>query len=228
MNDFRDLDDRLHVGLNMFDVLIAEDDKDLRRIVKLNLESKGFKVRTARNGKLVLKKVQEKIPDCLILDVMMPELDGFEVCKRIKTMDRTRDIPVIFLTAKGETNDKLEGMGLDADEYMTKPFDFKELIARINHLISKKETKVADIERAEEKSEKEIVAELSGKLSGPLNDLKENLAYIINIAGDNPEVERYVKACEEARRLIRQVFIETQKRIDPFYEPEIEEELIEI
>lgn len=209
-------------------IFVAEDDKDLRRILKVHLESRGFIVKTARNGKIALEKINEERPDCLILDVMMPVMDGFEVCKRIKTMNSTKDIPVIFLTAKGKTEDKLEGMGFNADDYITKPFDFSELIARIKLHISRKESRKLDIRRAETRSSKEIVAELTEKTRTPLKKLQEDLHVLMELAGGNPGMAEKVKACERDRRELRKVFIDINSELNPFYEPEAEKELIEI
>jgi DNA-binding response OmpR family regulator len=209
-------------------ILVAEDDKDLRRILKVHLESRGFVVRTARNGKIALEEVKAEKPDCLILDVMMPVMDGFEVCKRIKTMNSTRDIPVIFLTAKGKTEDKLEGMGFNADDYITKPFDFSELIARIKLHISRKESRKLDIARAETRSSKEIVSELTEKTDRPIQKLREDLASLMEKVRGKPELEDLVKECEKARRELREIFIDINGSLNPFYEPEPEDELIEV
>ncbi|MBD3180012.1 MAG: response regulator [Candidatus Latescibacteria bacterium] len=209
-------------------LLVAEDDKDLRRILKVHLESRGFMVTTARNGKIALEKINEEKPDCLILDVMMPVMDGFEVCKRIKTMNSTKDIPVIFLTAKGKTEDKLEGMGFNADDYITKPFDFSELIARIKLHISRKESRKLDIERAETRSSKEIVAELTEKTGVPIGKLKRDLGELMELVRGNPGMEEKVRECERDRRELRQIFIDINSELNPFYEPDPEEELIEI
>ena len=141
MNNYND-------SLGVKNVLVAEDDKDLRRLLQFDLESGGFKVRLAENGKVALDMIRAKKPDCIILDVMMPVMDGFEACKRLKSINSTRDIPIIFLTARGATEDKVKAMGFEADDYMIKPFDFKELIARINLQISKKEMKSYDVEHA--------------------------------------------------------------------------------
>lgn len=110
-------------------VLIVEDDHDLADLVKINLSDQGYNVIHADNGVDALEKFNEDDPDIVILDVMLPKLDGFEVCKRIRK--ENRQIPILMLTAKAEEVDKVLGLELGADDYMTKPFSIRELVARV-------------------------------------------------------------------------------------------------
>jgi DNA-binding response OmpR family regulator len=211
-----------------YDILVAEDDKDLNRIIKFNLESHGFSVRQAEDGKEALEKVQEKKPDCLVLDVMMPEMDGFEVCKRLKSVNSTKDIPVIFLTARGSTEDKVKGMGLDPEDYMVKPFDFTELLARIVLHISKGCAKKDDLERAERKINREVVTDLSACLTEPLDKLREELLLLMKKVKGNSKLEEIVQRCEKHRQELRNIYIEHQRKVDPFFEPDPEPETVSI
>jgi len=115
------------------DVLVAEDDADVRKWLAIALESEGHAVRTAENGKLALAAVREKRPDVLVLDVMMPECDGFAVCREIRRVDAV--LPILMLTARDSEQDKVKGLGLGADDYMTKPFSMAELFARLGALL---------------------------------------------------------------------------------------------
>lgn len=110
-------------------ILIIEDEQDLIKGLKLNLSDEGFEVGWAVNGVEGLRKAIEESPDLIILDIMLPEMDGLEVCRNIR--QKNIDIPVIMLTAKGGEIDKVVGLELGADDYMTKPFSIRELLARI-------------------------------------------------------------------------------------------------
>lgn len=110
-------------------ILIIEDEIDLIKGLKLNLSDEGFDVDWAVNGVEGLRKALEEAPDLIILDIMLPEMDGLEVCRRLRQKNST--IPVIMLTAKGGEIDKVVGLEIGADDYMTKPFSIRELLARI-------------------------------------------------------------------------------------------------
>jgi len=109
-------------------VLIIEDEKQISDIVKFNLIKEGFEVETAFDGAAGLSKALEINPDLILLDVMLPQMDGFQVCKKIR---ETKTTPIIMLTAKEEEVDKVLGLELGADDYITKPFGMRELVARI-------------------------------------------------------------------------------------------------
>ncbi|HZA39122.1 MAG TPA: response regulator [Actinomycetota bacterium] len=112
-------------------VLVADDDEDIVRFVEVNLRLEGFRVATASDGEEALRAAYDLAPDLVLLDVMMPEMDGFEVCQRLRSDARTRHISVIMLTAKSLSADKVVGLTAGADDYMIKPFDPIELIARV-------------------------------------------------------------------------------------------------
>lgn len=119
-------------------ILIADDDRSIIELIRLYLEKEGFICITAENGKIALDKFKSDSPSLVILDVMMPEMDGWQVCREIR---KTSSTPIIMLTAKGETFDKVLGLELGADDYMVKPFETKELIARIKAVLRRSETK---------------------------------------------------------------------------------------
>ena len=112
-------------------ILVVEDDKDLISLIKFNLKSEGFNVLLSLNGEDGLFTAKEEKPDLILLDWMLPILSGIEVLQRLKNNKDTKSIPVIFITAKGEENDKIRGLNSGADDYIVKPFSTKELIARI-------------------------------------------------------------------------------------------------
>ncbi len=119
-------------------ILVVEDHNDLRKYIKDSL-SENFNVIESPNGKDGLENAVDKIPDLIISDVMMPEMDGYTFCKKIKSNEKTNHIPVILLTAKASTEDKLEGLELGADDYLIKPFNPEELKLRVRNLIKTRE-----------------------------------------------------------------------------------------
>ncbi|MCH2187516.1 response regulator, partial [Myxococcota bacterium] len=119
---------------NAPEVLIAEDNPDMRSLLA-TLIGREFRVRTARNGREALEKLQEHLPDLLLSDVMMPEMSGLELCREVKQNPATRTLPVVLVTSKAERDMKIEGLELGADDYVTKPFHPRELMARVRSLV---------------------------------------------------------------------------------------------
>ncbi|MCL4464751.1 MAG: response regulator transcription factor [Chloroflexi bacterium] len=113
-------------------ILIVDDEPRLVRFVKAELESMGYQVATARTGDAALRQVEANQPDLVLLDIMLPGIDGFEVCRRLR---ETSDIPIIMLTAKGGDEDKVKGLDLGADDYLAKPFHTGELYARVRAVL---------------------------------------------------------------------------------------------
>jgi len=116
-------------------ILIVEDEKDIIKMLEYNLEKEGFKTLSERNGEDALDSAHRDHPDLILLDLMLPGMDGLEVCKTLKSDTKTVSIPVIMLTAKSQESDKIVGLELGADDYMTKPFSPRELIARIKAVL---------------------------------------------------------------------------------------------
>ncbi len=113
-------------------VLVVDDEKTLVKALSFNLEKEGFRVEQAYDGEEALQKVFDLKPDIVVLDLMLPEVDGFEVCRRIR---KKLDVPIIMLTARSEDIDKVLGLELGADDYLTKPFNSRELVARIKAIM---------------------------------------------------------------------------------------------
>ncbi len=112
-------------------VLVIEDEPDILEVIQYNLEREGHKVIACRNGEQGLSRIRTDDPDLVILDLMLPGMDGVEVCRQVKSDPVTRAIPLIMVTAKGEESDVVLGLGLGADDYITKPFSPRELVARV-------------------------------------------------------------------------------------------------
>ncbi len=117
-------------------VLLVDDEERMVRFIRLNLEHDGFIVSEAFNGKQALQRLRDETPDLILLDVMMPDMDGFEVLEMIREIS---SVPVIMLTAKGEENDRVRGLELGADDYVTKPFSPRELTSRIKAVLRRAE-----------------------------------------------------------------------------------------
>jgi DNA-binding response OmpR family regulator len=116
-------------------IAVVDDEADIVELVSVNLEKAGFRVEGLYNAKDLLNFVKKKTPDLIILDLMLPDADGFEVCKSLKNQDKYAGIPIIMLTAKGEEVDKVLGLEIGADDYITKPFSPRELVARVKAVL---------------------------------------------------------------------------------------------
>jgi two-component system phosphate regulon response regulator PhoB len=119
-------------------ILAVDDEEDLLELIRYNLNKEGYRVSTAMTGEKALASVITHQPDLILLDLMLPGLDGFEVCKLLKNNPKTSHIPIVMLTAKSEETDIVTGLELGADDYITKPFSPKVLIARIRALFRRK------------------------------------------------------------------------------------------
>jgi len=125
----------------MFDILIADDDDDIRELVKYNLEKEGYRVQIAIDGLDCLEKIRLKKPDLILLDVMMPGMDGIEVCENLKSDETLNDILICFLTARSEDFSQIAGLEAGGDDYVTKPIKPKVLLSRISAILRRKEFK---------------------------------------------------------------------------------------
>jgi two-component system, OmpR family, alkaline phosphatase synthesis response regulator PhoP len=119
-------------------VLVVDDEANIVDLVKLYLEQAGFRVQTAADGKTAVEKIHELRPALVVLDIMLPELDGFEVCRQVRLES---DVPIIMLTARDDDIDKIVGLELGADDYLTKPFNPRELTARVKAILRRSENR---------------------------------------------------------------------------------------
>lgn len=116
-------------------VLVVDDEDNIIELIRLGLRYEGFQVEVASDGEQGITVAQRENPDLIILDVMMPGIDGLEVCRRLRDNPTTRDVPILMLTAKDEVGDRILGLKTGADDYVTKPFDFYELLERIRAIL---------------------------------------------------------------------------------------------
>lgn len=120
-------------------ILIVEDDPDIANLLTLYFSSLGYEVQTAMRGQEALERTRQQLPHLIILDIILPDIDGYEVCRRLRTNLRTSHIPIIFLTQRDERSDRIAGLELGADDYITKPFDIEELRLRVQNAIRRAE-----------------------------------------------------------------------------------------
>lgn len=125
--------------MNKHRLLIVEDDFDIATMLQIYFGSLGYEADLAPRGMDALEKTRQKMPHLIVLDIMLPDIDGYEVCRCLRTQTRTSHIPIIFLTQKDERSDKLQGLELGADDYVTKPFDIEELRLRVQNAIGRSE-----------------------------------------------------------------------------------------
>jgi two-component system phosphate regulon response regulator PhoB len=116
-------------------VLIVDDERDLVRLLEHNLQQSGFETVTAYTGEQALHQVRQRVPDLVVLDVMLPDLSGTEVCRQLKSSPKTRSVPVIMLTARSEEIDRVVGFEVGADDFVPKPFSVRELVLRIRAIL---------------------------------------------------------------------------------------------
>ena len=121
-------------------ILVIDDEPDLVELVEFNLKKDGYEVIVAKNGQSGLEIAQKHVPDLIVLDLMMPGIDGLEVCRQLRGDPRTKQIPMIMLTAKSAEADRIVGLELGADDYVTKPFSPRELVARVRALLRRATT----------------------------------------------------------------------------------------
>ncbi len=120
-------------------ILVVEDDFDISNMLRIYFTGQGFDVSVAPRGGDALEMTRQKLPNLIVLDIMLPDMDGYAVCKELRTTTRTSHIPIIFLTQKDERSDRIAGLELGADDYITKPFDIEELKLRVQNAISRAE-----------------------------------------------------------------------------------------
>jgi len=224
-------------------ILIVDDNPTNIKILFSFLKEFGFKVLVAKDGESALSKLEEVLPDIILLDVQMPGIDGFETCRRLKDSERTKEIPVIFMTALSDTQDKVKGLTLGAVDYITKPFQHQEVLARINiHLRMRNLTKqlqeqnvllqqltseleervssrTAELRESLEKLQQAQIQLVQSEKMSSLGELVAGVAHEINnpvsfIAGNVSLASEYTEEILEHLRLYQQVFPEPGAQIE--------------
>jgi len=225
-------------------ILIVDDNSANLGVLSDALSQEGFEVRVAKSGKMALERVKYARPDLILLDVMMPEIDGFETCRRLQANPETTQIPVIFMTALSDTANKVEGFQLGAVDYITKPFQQEEVLARVNlhlklHVLAERleeknmllEQKVVEVSKAyEDLQQMQIKLIQSEKMSG-LGQLAAGIAHEINnpinfIAGNLSYAQEYAHNLLKIIHLYQEDYVNPTPRIQAAID-EIELEFLE-
>jgi CheY-like chemotaxis protein len=183
------------------DIVAVDDNPAILQILMQMLNQNSYKVRLATNGQLALAAIQAKLPDLILLDIMLPDMDGYEVCRRLKADERTKDIPVIFISAIYETIDKVTAFAVGGVDYITKPFQHEEVLVRIKTHLALRQLQLDLQEKNQELQAKnyELAAALAQvkKLSGLL-PICANCKKIRNNTGYWQNVETYIHEHSEA------------------------------
>lgn len=120
-------------------ILIIEDDRDIVELVRYNLTNEGFQVASAQDGSIALATLKKNLPDLLLLDLMLPKLSGLDICREVRRDENMNRLPILMLTARGDEADRVVGLEMGADDYVTKPFSPRELVARVKALLRRAE-----------------------------------------------------------------------------------------
>jgi two-component system phosphate regulon response regulator PhoB len=167
-------------------ILVVEDEEPISLLIKYNLEKEGFNIHQAFDGAEALDKADEIVPDLILLDWMLPEMNGIEVAKEIRSFEFTKKIPIIMLTARSQEEDKLKGFEVGADDYITKPFSPKELVARVKSVLKRTKPEIFETEISfgslkVDNNRKSILAE------GKALDLSPTEYYLMSYMIQKPE-----------------------------------------
>jgi two-component system sensor histidine kinase/response regulator len=152
-------------------ILIVDDNEDTVELLKKRFRAEGYETAEAYDGEEGLKKVVDYNPDLVVLDVMMPKMDGYEVCQRLKLDENTRYIPVIMLTAKSDVASKVRGLDIGADDYLPKPFDYKELSARVRSLLTIKAAREKLAEEEKSGALEQMMDQVAHEIRNPLTSI---------------------------------------------------------
>jgi two-component system alkaline phosphatase synthesis response regulator PhoP len=148
-------------------VLIVEDEEDIRELVSYHLLKEGFQVASVVSGEEALTVVENQIPDLILLDVMLPGIDGLKVCQRLRASPKTADVPIMMLTAKSEESDIVSGLNLGATDYVTKPFSPKVLLARVRAVLRRSQALPEPEEELIDEDDDDVVIEIHGMVVHP-------------------------------------------------------------
>jgi two-component system, sensor histidine kinase and response regulator len=194
-------------------VLVVDDTIENLRLLSSMLEEHGYEVRPVTNGRQALQAVERDPPDLILLDITMPEMDGYEVCRRLRATERSKDVPVIFLTALTDTADKLRAFDMGGVDYITKPFQFEEVLARVKTHVALRRAQVALAEsykrlRALEQLRDDLVHMIVHDMRSPLQTLLISLELLQGVAAalgedSQEDLETAIGSTESLSRMVK-------------------------
>ncbi|MGH1396363.1 MAG: hybrid sensor histidine kinase/response regulator [Trichormus sp.] len=165
-------------------ILIVDDIPANIKILFVILNQAGFKVSVAKNGKSALKKAEETLPHLILLDVIMPDMDGFETCRQLKENPKTKNIPVIFMTARSDLVDKVKGLKIGAVDYITKPIEYEEVLARINVHLELRRTQLKLAQEEKMSALGQLISGIAHEINNPVNFISGNLIHAQHYIAD--------------------------------------------
>jgi len=184
-------------------ILIVDDAPENIRLLGTVLQQEGYKINGAKEGLQALKIAAKVIPDLILLDVMMPEVDGFEICQRLKGNPATKDIPIIFLTAKDQLEDMVRGFQVGAADYITKPFNTLELLVRIRTHLKLKKAEKERLQKEKLKSILELAGAVCHELVQPLQTISGlSEIMLLTINKDEPLYAKISEIRQQVKRMV--------------------------
>ncbi|MBN2231590.1 MAG: response regulator [Deltaproteobacteria bacterium] len=191
-------------------ILIVDDNLDNVELLRKRFRAAGFETIEGYDGEQAVALTREHLPSIILLDIMMPKLDGFEVCQVLKEQEKTRHIPIIMLTAKREVPDKVKGFGLGADDYVTKPFNFPELLARVQALLKTRSFHERQIEHERQKALDQMVDGVAHEVRNPVAAIGGFARRISDELPDDDRKKKYaqviLKETERLERMVQDIF----------------------
>ncbi|MHB8766660.1 MAG: response regulator transcription factor [Deferrisomatales bacterium] len=185
--------------------LVIDDDPSIIRFLELFLETQGFEIHSSLSGAEGVELARRLVPDIVLLDFSLPDLDGGEVLRRLKADDATRAIPVVVLTARSEVGDKVKSLGLGVDDYVTKPFDIRELRARVVSILARRREQAESTEVEKLKTLREVVASVSHEVNNPLAAILMSADALERRHRDQPDVVERSRVIQENVLRIRDI-----------------------
>jgi DNA-binding response OmpR family regulator len=192
-------------------VLIIEDDEALVEFMKRLLETNGYEVDFSYNGATGITKVNQYDPDIILLDIMMEVLDGYKVAQHLKSNDETKFIPIIMVTAKSESIDKIRGIKCGVDDYIVKPFNTKELLERIKSLLSKKKNYEDFTEEEKMKTLKDVVGSVNHEINNPLTSIIMAIDSLLIKYKDDNYIKEKLNIIEENSMRIKDIITKLEQ-----------------